>query len=89
MLQLTKIIAAALFISTSAFGESADSILEKADQIRVPKESFLMKVRVENSEGDTSRFQIKMGKAQRRNFTAMQFTAGRATFWARESPSAT
>ena len=53
-----------LLLSTSSLAQTAESILEKADNIRNPSDSFVMDVTVSNVDS-TFKYQIKMGGKNR------------------------
>src|SRR5687768_13390094 len=61
---MTKLIATLALVglvstaSPAAESVTPEAIIEKADAIRNPAESFRMQVQVKNSEGDSSRFEV-------------------------------
>lgn len=59
----TALLASLAFSTTLMAKMSADDILKKADDIRNPSESFRMLVKVKNSDGETSKFEVStLGK---------------------------
>ncbi|WP_141734662.1 outer membrane lipoprotein-sorting protein [Oligoflexus tunisiensis] len=50
-----------VFWSSSLMAQSADEILQKADEIRAPSESYRMEVSVESSDDSRFRYEIKVG----------------------------
>jgi outer membrane lipoprotein-sorting protein len=52
---------ALIFCSQGLIAQSADEILQKADEIRAPSESYRMEVSVESSDQSKFRYEIKVG----------------------------
>ncbi len=58
---LNRVLALVLGLSASLVqAQSAEDILKKADEVRNPAESYQMVVDVQNKDGDTSRFEVKV-----------------------------
>ena len=55
------IIMSFMILAGSAYAQSADEILQKADEIRAPSESYRMEVAVESSDSSHFRYEIKVG----------------------------
>lgn len=47
-------------LPSSAFAQSADEILKRADDVRCPADSFAMTVDVESSDADAARFEVML-----------------------------
>ena len=62
-LNLRFILSFCIFLASShtAWGQSADEILRKADEIRAPSQSYLMEVSVDSNDAAPFRFSISIG----------------------------